>query len=203
MQVAIVIFDGFDELDAIGPYEVLRHASRRGAQLDASLVTLGSAEEVVASGGLRVRPHGTLDGNPEAVVIPGGPGARREAQRGELPAVIRRLHAEGTTVATVCTGTMLAVAAGIVAGRPATTHHAILDELASSGAEAIAARVVDDGDLVTAGGVTCGLDLALWLVEREAGASLADAVAAEMDYARSAPVRRADAVAAASANPAA
>ena len=190
MRVAIVIFDGFDELDAIGPYEVLRHAARRGAQLDASMVTIGTKDEGVASGGLRVHPHARLDESPQVLLIPGGPGARREALRGELPEVIARRHEAGTVVATVCTGAMLAVSAGITTGRPATTHHAILDELAASGAEAIAARVVDDGDLVTAGGVTCGIDLALWLVEREAGAPLADAVAAEMAYARTAAVIR-------------
>ena len=192
MQVAIVIFDEFDELDAIGPYEVFRHAARSGAGLDATLVTLTGADEVVASGGLRVRPHGRLEEAPDVVLVPGGPGVGKEAERGELPELIGRLHEGGTTVATVCTGGLLAASAGIVSGRPATTHHRALAELAASGAEVIDARVVDDGDLVTAGGVTCGLDLALWLVEREAGSWLADAVAAEMDYARSAALRRGD-----------
>ena len=198
-----MLFDGFDELDAIGPYEVLRHASKHGAQLDASMVTIGANDEVVAYGGLRVHPHARLDESPQVLVIPGGPGARREALRGELPEVIARRHEAGTVVATVCTGARLAVAAGITTGRPATTHHAILDELAASGAEAIAARVVDDGDLVTAGGVTCGIDLALWLVEREAGAALADAVAAEMAYTRTAPIVPKRALAAAAGEPAA
>ena len=198
-----MLFDGFDELDAIGPYEVLRHAAKRGARLDASMVTMGAAEEIVASGGLRVRPHAMLDESPRVLIVPGGPGAREEARRGELPALIARLHEAGTVVATVCTGAMLAVSAGITTGRPATTHHAILDELAASGAEAIPARVVDDGDLVTAGGVTCGIDLALWLVEREAGAPVADAVAAEMAYARTAPIVRDGAAAAAAGGPSA
>lgn len=194
MRVAIVVFDGFDELDAIGPYEVLRHAARQGADLDVSLVTLADADEVVAAGGLRIRPHGTLDGTPDVLLVPGGPGTGAEAQRGELTDVIRNLHQGGTTVATVCTGTMLAALAGITAGRPATTHHAALAALRDSGAEVIEARVVDDGDLVTAGGVTCGLDLALWLVEREFGAAIADSVAAEMEYGRCGVARRAEAV---------
>ena len=192
MHVAIVVFDGFDELDAIGPYEVLRHAARSGAGLDATLVTLTGDEEVVASGGLRVRPHGRLEEAPDVVLVPGGPGVREQAQRGELPELIGRLHEGGTTVATVCTGGLLAASAGILSGRPATTHRAALAELAASGAEVIDARVVDDGNLLTAGGITCGLDLALWLVEREAGRPLADAIATEMDYSRSAPVRSGD-----------
>ncbi|MDQ6751663.1 MAG: DJ-1/PfpI family protein [Actinomycetota bacterium] len=191
MQIAIIVFDGFDELDAIGPYEVFRHAARRGADLDATLVTLTDVEEIVAAGGLRMRPHGTLGEAPGIVLVPGGQGVTGEMERGDLPAVIRGLHESGTTVATVCTGALLAASAGITAGRPATTHHAALGALSDAGAEVIEARVVDDGDLVSAGGVTCGLDLALWLVEREFGADLADAVAAEMEHRRSAVVRRA------------
>jgi transcriptional regulator GlxA family with amidase domain len=191
MRIAIVVFDGFDELDAIGPYEVFGHAARRGADLEARLVTLADVGEVVASGGLRIHPHGTLDGAPDLVLVPGGPGTVPEAQEGDLPRAITRLHEGGTTVATVCTGAMLAAAAGITAGRPATTHHAVLGALRETGAEVVEARVVDDGDLVSAGGVTCGIDLALWLLEREFGAPLADAVAAEMEYVRSRPERRA------------
>ena len=189
MRIAIVVFDGFDELDAIGPFEVLRHAARRSSDLEVGLVTLDDVDEVVASGGLRIRPEGRLEGSPDVLLVPGGPGASSEARRGDLPALIRRLHEDGTTVATVCTGGLLAASAGITAGRPATTHHAVLDELRAAGAEVIEARVVDDGDLVTAGGVTCGLDLALWLVERELGARLADEIAATMAYQRSAAVR--------------
>jgi len=191
MRIAIVIFDGFDELDAIGPYEVFRHAALRGAELEVSLVTLDDSDEVVASGGLLVRPHATLDPAPDIVLLPGGPGARAEAERGELPRVVGDLYGAGTTVATVCTGAMLAASAGLTAGRRATTHHRFLAALRDSGAEVVEARVVDDGDLVTAGGVTCGLDLALWLVEREFGAPIADSVAAEMEYGRTAAARRA------------
>ncbi len=102
--------------------------------------------------------------------------------------MLTELHDAGATVATVCTGGMLAAAAGLANGRPATTHHAALDELRAGGADVVAARVVDDGDLVTAGGVTSGIDLALWLLERELGAAVADAVAEEIEYPRNTPV---------------
>ena len=199
MRVAILLFDGFQELDAIGPFEVLGIAARRGADLDVELLTLDGAEEVVATHGLRVRPHGrlTAEERPDVVVVPGGGwndrgavGAWAEAERGDLPRALARLHAAGTTVATVCTGGMLAAAAGLTSGRPAVTHHSALDDLRRSGAEVLDARVVDDGDLVTAAGVTSGLDLALWLVEREFGAELADEVAEEIEYARRFDVAR-------------
>ncbi len=197
MRADIVIFDGFDELDAIAPYEVFRHAAKLGADIEVVLVTLDDQDEVVASGGLRVRPHAALGDAPDLVLLPGGgwndraaQGARAETERGELPRLIRRLHEGGTTVATVCTGAMIAAAAGLTRGRPATTHHTALSDLRDSGADVINARVVDDGDLVTAGGVTSGIDLALWLVERECGAEIANAVAHEMEYERSAAIWR-------------
>jgi transcriptional regulator GlxA family with amidase domain len=86
---------------------------------------------------------------------------------------------------------MLATAAGLTRGRPAVTHHGAIEDLRTAGAEVIEARVVDDGDLVTAGGVTSGIDMALWLVERQFGAELADAVAAEIEHPRHGEVFRA------------
>jgi transcriptional regulator GlxA family with amidase domain len=198
VEVAVVIFDGFDELDAIGPYEVLKNAAMLGADLRVRLLTLEPADEVTGSHGLSVRPDGVLDEeSPDLVVVPGGgwndraeKGAWAEAQKGRLPETIARLHGNGATTASVCTGGMLLSAAGLVRSRPATTHHGALDELREQGADVIEARVVDDGDVLTAGGVTSGLDLALWLVEREWGAELAKTIEAEMEYERRGDVHR-------------
>ncbi len=167
MKVEIVLFEGFDELDAIVPFEVLRNAALiDGADIEVKLVTLDGAEEVTAAHGLRVRPDGRLGERPDVLIVPGGgwnnhapQGAWAEFQRGELPAAIARLHQAGATVAAVCTGGMLVAAGGLTKGRPAVTHHLALEELRDTGAEVVEARIVDDGDLVTAGGVTSGLDL--------------------------------------------
>jgi transcriptional regulator GlxA family with amidase domain len=200
VRIAVVVFDGFDELDAIGPLEVLRNAAAMGdAELSVDLVTLDGAAAVTGSHGLRVRPDGRLDPDrTDLLVVPGGgwndrapKGAWAEAERGELPAAIAAAHRAGAVVATVCTGAMLATAAGLTRGRPAVTHHDAVEELRTSGAEVVEARVVDDGDLVTAGGVTSGIDLALWLVERQFGTELAGAVAAEIEHPRHGEVWRA------------
>jgi transcriptional regulator GlxA family with amidase domain len=200
MRIAVVVFDGFDELDAIGPLEVLRNAATMGgADLSVDLVALDGAAEVTGSHGLVVRPDGRLDPDgTDLLVIPGGgwndrgaQGAWAEAERGELPAAIAAAHRAGAVVATVCTGAMLATAAGLTRGRPAVTHHGAIEDLRGAGAEVIEARVVDDGDLVTAGGVTSGIDMALWLVERHFGADLATAVAAEIEHPRHGEVWRA------------
>ncbi|HEX2158450.1 MAG TPA: DJ-1/PfpI family protein [Actinomycetes bacterium] len=200
MRIAVVVFEGFDELDAIGPLEVLRNAASMGdADLQVDLVTLDGAAEVTGSHGLRVGTDGPLDPDgTDLVVVPGGgwndrgaSGAWAEAERGELPAAIAAAHETGAVVATVCTGAMLATAAGLTRGRPAVTHHGAIDDLRAAGAEVVEARVVDDGDLVTAGGVTSGIDMALWLVERHFGAELANAVAAEIEHPRVGRVWRA------------
>jgi transcriptional regulator GlxA family with amidase domain len=109
---------------------------------------------------------------------------RAEVERGELPQLVARLHAAGTIMAGVCTGAMLLAAAGLTAGRPATTHALAREELRALGAEVYDARVVDDGDLITSAGVTSGLDLALWLVERFTSPALAHAVERRLEYER-------------------
>lgn len=174
MRVEIVVYDGFDELDAIGPYEVLRNAAMLGADLDVALVARDGAPTVTASHGLQLMTQGTLTEWPDVLVVPGGgwndrapQGARAEVERGELPAIIAHAHAAGTTVASICTGGMLVAAAGLTKGRPAITHRGAIAELRAMGAEVIEdVRVVDHGDLLMSGGVTAGMDLALWFVER-------------------------------------
>ncbi|MBV9194931.1 MAG: DJ-1/PfpI family protein [Solirubrobacterales bacterium] len=201
MRIAVLVYEGFDELDAVGPFEVLRNAAAAGAEAEVSLVTLRAGGQVTGSHGLLITPQATLEtGGFDLVVVPGGgwndrapAGAYAEAQSGEIPTAIRRLHADGATVAAVCTGAMLVSAAGLLRGRPATTHRGARDDLGVAGAELVDARVVDDGDLLTCGGVTSGLDLALWIVEREWGAGLADGIAAEMEHHRRGPVWRAPA----------
>jgi transcriptional regulator GlxA family with amidase domain len=194
MRIGIVVFDGFDELDAIGPYEVLRNAAVGGADVETLLVTREPAERVTGSHGLVVEPQGVLDDGFDLVLVPGGGwndraerGAWAEAQRGHLPRDLRRLHEEGTSMASVCTGGMLLSEAGILRGRPATTHRGAHDQL---DAELVVERVVDHGDIVTAGGVTSGIDLALWLVEREFGRELADLIAREMEHERQGAVHQ-------------
>ncbi|WP_394741036.1 DJ-1/PfpI family protein [Natronococcus roseus] len=185
----ILLFDGFDELDAIGPYEVLANGAEAGASLEVRLVTLEDADLVTASHGLRVEPDGTL-GESDLLVVPGGGwtsddgGVRTVVDDGSVPDAVDARFAAGATVASVCTGAMILAEAGLLEGRPATTHHDALEDLGDSAANVVEERVVDDGDVLTAGGVTAGIDLALWLLEREFGAEIAEAVETEMEHER-------------------
>jgi transcriptional regulator GlxA family with amidase domain len=190
--VQILIYDGFDELDAIAPYEILS-----GAGLRTELATLEPVARIVASHGLEVVPHATLAERPDLLLVPGGgwtarrkdAGTWAEFERGVVPAAIAQRHAAGATVASVCTGAMLLAKAGLLDGRPATTHHAALDDLRAAGADVRAdARVVDDGDVLTCGGVTSGLDLALHLLRRERGPQVARAAARLLEHEPRGPV---------------
>lgn len=192
MNVQILIFDGFDELDALAPYEIWRMARDLKPELDIQLATSDSTNEITAANGLQLKAQSQLGAKrPDLLIVPGGgwlnrapTGAWAEAQRGTLPAKLSQLHRDGVTLASVCTGAMLLSAAGLLKNRPATTNHAALEELRAAGAQVIAARVVDDGNIITAGGITCGMDLTLWLVERFFGAPTARELEYRLEYER-------------------
>jgi transcriptional regulator GlxA family with amidase domain len=198
MRCEVLVYPGFDELDALAPWEVLSLVARGREDLDAALVSLDGGAPVRASHGTVVTPHRALSERVDVLVVPGGgwndrapAGAWAEAQRGDVPAAVRARREGGALVASVCTGAMLLAAAGILDGRPAITHHGAIDDLAAAGARVVRARVVDDGDVVTAGGVTSGLDLALHLVERLFGAQAALDAEAVLEYERRGTVWRA------------
>lgn len=191
MLVEILLFDGFDELDAIAPYETFRLAARRSDAIDARMVTLSSTDMIEARSGLRIEPDGNLSESLDALLVPGGgwsdpdaAGVRREYERGDIPDTLAKHFDSGATIASVCTGSLLLAAAGILEDRPAATHHTAREDLREMGADVREERFVDDGRVLTAGGITSGLDLALHLVERECGEAVAESVAAELEYER-------------------
>jgi transcriptional regulator GlxA family with amidase domain len=189
-----VIFEGVDDLDVFGPLEVLANASRAGADIAVQLVSVGQTAEIRTSHGAAIRADGVLDDldlDLDLLIVPGGGwndraehGAWAQAHRATLPEAIRRCRTAGVTIASVCTGAGILAAAGVLEGRPASTHRAAVQDLRERGVEIVDARVVDDGDVLSAGGVTSGIDLALWLVERQWGPDLADRIAQEIEYER-------------------
>ncbi len=198
MRIHILLYDGFDELDAIASYEVLQTAALAGAALTVELAAT-DANAITAGHGLTLMPQAAFpaEPRPNLLIVPGGGwvgraarGARAEVERGILAPHIAEYHRAGVAIAAVCTGAMLVAATGLLRGRPAITHHGAVDDLRAAGAEIVQARVVDDGDIVTSGGVTSGLDLALWLVERYANATLACDVERRLEYERRGTVWR-------------
>ena len=185
IHTEVLIYDHFEELDALGPYSVL---DRSG--FDVALVTAEPTERIVAAHGTIVVPHRELSDRVELLIVPGGPWTKRgphgtwnEVQRGVLAPLIAARHAAGATVASVCTGAFLLAAGGLLEGRPATTHHDDLDDLEGKAAQVVRdARVVDDGDIITSAGVTSGIDMALWLAEKHMGPEVAEAARAEIEH---------------------
>ena len=186
-QVEILMFNGVDELDVVAPFEILVSTG-----FEVALVTLEQCASVACSHGMTLIPDRVLGASPDLLIVPGGRWSSKapdsawgEVQRGVLPAAIAERHAAGTRIAGVCTGAMLMAASGMLRGRPAVTHRSALDDLREYGADVHPeARVVDDGDVLTSGGVTSGIDLALRLIELEHGrdAALREAARIEHDY---------------------
>lgn len=187
--IDIVLFDGVDELDAVGPLEVLRGAAAHGADLSVRLVTRTEPLDVTGQHGLRLRADAVYSPGADVLLVPGGgwiarteDGAWAEAERGDWPPLLKAAADSGTVMAGVCTGVMLLARAGVIGDRPATTHAAARPELEGAGVTVVDQRVVDAGVLVTSGGVTSGIDLALRLVDRLAGREAAVAEATRLEY---------------------
>lgn len=187
--IDIVLFDGVDELDAVGPLEVLRGAAAAGADLAVRLVTRELPLEVTGHHGLRMKADAVYQLGADILLVPGGgwiaraeAGAWGEAERGHWLPILKQAADLGVTMAGVCTGVMLLARADVIGDRPAVTHHAVRSELEAAGVKVVDQRVVDAGGLVTAGGVTSGIDLGLHLVERLAGPEAAKAQADRLEY---------------------
>ena len=169
MTIAVAIWDGVEELDVVGPYEVL---ASWGAQSNGSAVHVYTvaerADEVRCAHGLRLLPERTWSdvGEIDVLVLPGG-NARPQAEDERVLDRVRGLGENGTLMTSVCTGALILAAAGLLEGRPATTHWSALDSLASYGVEVRPeARFVDTGKVVTSAGVSAGIDMALHLIAR-------------------------------------
>jgi transcriptional regulator GlxA family with amidase domain len=182
----VLLFDGFDDLDAVAPLEILRAAGFPARAVRPP----GHRDRVDSAHGLSISVAPELDALAELVVVPGGgwldgSGGVRAQCATRLPAQLSALHAGGTVIASVCTGAMLLAAAGLLDGRPAVTNRHALDDLRLAGADVRGeARVVDDGSVVTCGGPAAGLDLALHLVQRFRGAAAADQAGERLEHAR-------------------
>jgi putative intracellular protease/amidase len=187
MQIAILIYDKFTALDAIGPYEVLSRLS--GAEVVFAAERPGPVR--TDTGFLAVTADVALADapRPDIVLVPGGPG--QEAQMGDGPVHewLRAADAASTWTTSVCTGSLILAAAGLLSGRRATSHWLALDRLRGLGAQPAAERVVFDGKYVTAAGVSAGIDLALALSARIAGTPAAQAIQLMIEYDPHPPLR--------------
>ncbi len=193
LRVGIFVFDDAEELDVVGPYEVLTSWADRSA-LHPEVVTFSAdGAGVRCAKGLRLLPDASRDeiDRLHVLVYPGGRGTRPLTRDAEHLAWVRATRATTPLMTSVCTGALVYAAAGLLAGRPATTHWSALDELAAldpSVAIDTEARYVDDGDVVTSAGVSAGIDMALHLVARLESVDVAREVRRQIQYDPAPPV---------------
>jgi transcriptional regulator GlxA family with amidase domain len=191
LRVDVVLFDGVEELDVFGPLEAFAGAAALGHPVRVRLVTGGAAARVTLAYGTRVEvaqewdPEGT-----DVIVVPGGgfgdrhrPGIWPEIRRGVLTRRLREARG-GPTLLGVCTGVVLLHAAGLVGTRPCTTHTGARQHLRDAGCDVRDVRVVDDGDLVSAGGVSSGIDGALHVLARDVGPEAATGAERLLEFER-------------------
>ena len=181
MQIAIPIYDGFTALDAIGPYDVLSRLP--GAEVILCAERAGSIR--TESGMVAITADRALGEitEPDVIVVPGGVGNRLLLDpENAYPRWIAAVDAHTQWTTSVCTGSLLLAAAGLLNGVEATTHWAARDSLAGLGAVPVAERVVERGKILTAAGVSSGIDMALHLVDRIAGEGVAQAIQLGIEY---------------------
>ena len=189
-SIAIALWDGVEELDFAGPYEVLS-AWARFSEREISVRTVAeSAEPVTCAHGLRVLADTAWSdvGTVDLLVLPGG-GTQPLREDDAFLQRMRDLAARGTLMTSVCTGALVYAHAGLLDGRPATTHWGSLEALAEFDVRVDPdARFVDDGEIVTAAGVSAGIDMALHLVARLESVEQAQAVRRYIQYDPQPPV---------------
>ncbi|HEY1776381.1 MAG TPA: DJ-1/PfpI family protein [Solirubrobacteraceae bacterium] len=194
MRIAIALFEGAEELDWAGPFEVLAAWANHWPQDGADVVTVAETDAPIrCANGLRVLADVTWEqlGEVDVLVYPGGIGTRAQLGREDVRDRLRALERAGTLMTSVCTGSLVFADAGLLDGRPATTHWASLELLASLGRDIevrVNDRYVDDGDVITAAGVSAGIDVALHLIARLCSPARAAEVRREIQYDPQPPV---------------
>jgi transcriptional regulator GlxA family with amidase domain len=180
MQIAILLYDRFTALDAVGPYEVL-------ARLPGATVVFAAEQPgpvradtgmlaLTADAALADVPH------PDIVLVPGGPGQDDQMTDGAVHEWLRAADAASSWTASVCTGSLILAAAGLLAGHRATSHWLALEQLSEFGVTPVSQRVVIDGKFITAAGVSAGIDMALGLAGRIGGKELAQSIQLGIEY---------------------
>jgi putative intracellular protease/amidase len=181
MDIAIPLYDRFTALDAVGPYEVL---SRLPDTTVHFLGADGTGPKKTETGMLTILTERPLDDlpHPEVIVVPGGYGTRDLMRDERVLEWVREAHATSTWTTSVCTGSLLLGAAGVLEGLRATTHWLELDTLRELGAEPAEERVVRQGKVITAAGVSSGIDMALTLAAEIAGPEWAQGIQLGIEY---------------------
>ena len=184
VTIGIVIFPQVEELDFVAPFEVLSYINKIQSNSTKVLLIAPTEEPIHAFNGLRVLPDVTLKNCPplDILLFPGGKGRSEWMQKSMIQTFIKTRYEELTYLASVCTGAFFLAEAGMLLGKEATTYHSAFDELANYGVNVVSSKVVHDGKIITAGGVSSGLELGFYLLRELFGMTLAQEVADKIEY---------------------
>jgi len=180
----IVIFPNVEELDFVAPFEVLSYANKVQPNSTKVLLIAPSLEPVHAFNGLRILPDVTFENCPtlDILLFPGGKGRMTWMKETSMQNFIQKHSKEVTYLTSVCTGAFFLAEAGVLKGKEATTYYTAFDELATYGVNVVSSKVVRDGKIITAAGVSSGLELGFYLLRELFGAPLAQEVAERIEY---------------------
>ncbi len=185
MEIVFPLFDGITPLDLVGPFEVLGRLP--GAEV--KLVAKERGENRTIGSSLALVADYAFDDvtAPDILVVPGGHGADNAARDDRITDWVRSVHQTTQWTTSVCTGSLILGGAGLLDGLRATTHWRAMDRLAAFGATPVRERVVEEGKIITAAGVSSGIDMALMLAARVAGDETAKAIQLAIEYAPEPP----------------
>lgn len=185
MNFGVLIFPDAEELDFVGPWEMITMWKKVADGPQNCLIVAETTAPVVCAKGLSVNPHASFDSCPrlDVLLVPGGQGTRREVGNAVLVDFVARQSRDCGSVLSVCTGSFILHAAGLLAGRRATTHWGSLDRLRALGdVQVVEERWVRDGNVWSAAGVSAGIDLTLAFIAATAGEDVAGRVQLAAEY---------------------
>lgn len=184
MNIGILIFPDVEELDFVGPFEVLSYVNKVRPDSTRVLLLAETLDAVRAFNGMRVLPDVTLKDCPilDILVVPGGKGRFSAMKNANLIRFIQKQTPQAQYITSVCTGAFLLAEAGLLTGKKATTYHAYFDELSGYNVQVVADKVVPQERIITAGGVSSGLELGFYLLRELFGAEIAQTVAGKIEY---------------------
>ena len=185
LTIGVLLFPQVEEFDFVGPFEVLSYINKIKPARTKVLLIAEAAEPVEAFNGMRVIPDVTMANCPDLdiLVVPGGKGRYTAMKNTAIQEFIQRQAQKAKYITSVCTGAFLLAEAGLLANKKATTYHTAFAELAAYSVEVLSQKVVREDNIVTAAGVSSGIELGLYLLKEEFGAALAQEVADKIEYA--------------------
>ena len=185
LTVGVLLFPQVEELDFVGPFEILSYINKIRPESTKVLLIAETAEPVKAFNGMKIIPDVTMANCPQLdiLVAPGGKGRYAAMKNTAIKEFIQQQAQKAKYITSVCTGAFLLAEAGLLKNKKATTYHTAFAELAAYSVDVLPQKVVRENNIITAAGVSSGIELGLYLLKEEFGAAVAQEVADKIEYA--------------------